>query len=69
MQIQSALSELSRGRTVIVVAHRLSTMKNADEIVVLDSTGIVERGTHDQLLAQDGEYARLYSYQFKQDIV
>ena len=69
MQIQSALSELSRGRTVIVVAHRLSTVKNADEIVVLDSTGIVERGTHDQLLAQDGEYARLYSYQFKQDIV
>ena len=51
MQIQESLEELSRGRTVIVVAHRLSTVKNADEIVVIDSTGIVERGSHDELLA------------------
>ena len=65
MQIQSSLEELSRGRTVIVVAHRLSTVKNADEIVVLDSTGIVEKGTHEELLALDGEYKRLYLYQFK----
>ena len=65
MQIQSSLEELSHGRTVIVVAHRLSTVKNADEIVVLDSTGIVENGTHDELLALGGEYKRLYSYQFK----
>ncbi len=65
MQIQSALELLSGGRTVIVVAHRLSTVKNADEIVVLDSTGIVERGTHDKLMAQDGVYKELYSYQFR----
>lgn len=65
MQIQSSLEELSKGRTVIVVAHRLSTVKNADEIVVLDSTGVVERGTHDELLAKDGEYKKLYLYQFR----
>ena len=65
MQIQSSLEELSRGRTVVVVAHRLSTVKNADEIVVIDSTGIVERGTHDELLEKDGEYKKLYAYQFK----
>ena len=65
MQIQSSLEELSRGRTVIVVAHRLSTVKNADEIVVIDHTGIVERGSHDELLARDGEYKKLYSYQFR----
>ena len=64
-QIQSSLEELSEGRTVIVVAHRLSTVKNADEIVVIDQSGIVERGSHEDLLALDGEYAKLYSYQFK----
>ncbi len=64
MQIQASLEELSRGRTVIVVAHRLSTVKNADEIVVLDNTGIVEQGTHKGLLARDGAYKKLYDYQF-----
>ena len=68
MQIQSALEELSKDRTVIVVAHRLSTVKNADEIVVLDSTGVVERGTHDQLIDLDGEYKKLYLYQFRDSI-
>jgi ATP-binding cassette subfamily B protein len=65
MQIQSSLEELSVGRTVIVVAHRLSTVKRADEIIVLDKDGIVERGTHEQLIALDGEYKKLYLYQFK----
>ena len=65
MQIQEALEELSEGRTVIVVAHRLSTVKNADEIVVIDQTGIVERGSHEELIARDGEYKKLYSYQFR----
>ena len=65
MQIQSSLEELSKGRTVIVVAHRLSTVKNADEIVVIDKTGIVERGSHEELLGLNGEYNKLYSYQFK----
>ena len=68
MQIQSALEELSKDRTVIVVAHRLSTVKNADEIVVLDSTGVVERGTHDELIDKDGEYKKLYLYQFRDSI-
>ena len=65
MQIQAALEELSVGRTVIVVAHRLSTVKGADEIAVLDSTGILERGTHEELLKLGGEYKKLYEYQFK----
>ena len=65
MQIQASLEELSKGRTVIVVAHRLSTVKGADEIIVIDKTGIVERGSHEELLALDGEYKKLYSYQFK----
>lgn len=65
MQIQASLEELSKGRTVIVVAHRLSTVKNADEIVVIDKNGIVERGTHDALLEKGGEYKKLYDYQFR----
>ena len=65
MQIQASLEELSHGRTVIVVAHRLSTVKNADEIIVIDKSGIVERGSHEDLIAKDGEYSKLYSYQFK----
>ena len=63
MQIQASLEELSRGRTVIVVAHRLSTVKNADEIVVLDKEGIVEQGTHDELIRQNGYYREVYDLQ------
>lgn len=66
MQIQKSLEELSRGRTVIVVAHRLSTIKNADRIVVIDKNGIVEEGTHTELLSSDGEYKKLYDSQFKE---
>ena len=61
MQIQASLEELAKGRTVIVVAHRLSTIRNADEILVVNSDGIAERGTHDQLLEKDGIYAGLYN--------
>lgn len=66
MLIQKSLDELAKGRTVVVVAHRLSTVKNADEIVVVDKTGIVERGTHDKLLQnENGIYKNYYSYQFR----
>ena len=60
MQIQKSLEELSRGRTVLVVAHRLSTVKNADKIVVIDKDGIIEEGKHDELVNRGGEYSRLY---------
>ena len=65
MQVQAALEKLSVGRTVLVVAHRLSTIKEADRIVVLDKTGILESGTHEQLLAAGGKYKELYEYQFR----
>ncbi len=63
--IQQALDELCRGRTTIVVAHRLSTIKNADEIAVVADGKIKEKGTHEFLLSQDGIYADLYKLQFK----
>lgn len=62
MQIQAALNELSQGRTTIVVAHRLSTVKNANKIIVVTKDGIVEQGTHAQLLEQGGIYASLYNH-------
>ena len=66
MLLQQSLEELSKGRTVVVVAHRLSTVKNADEIVVLTADGVEERGTHEELLAKKGMYSILYNHQFKQ---
>ena len=65
MAIQQSLNELSEGRTTIVVAHRLSTVKNADEIIVLTPSGIAERGTHEEQMALNGIYKGLYDYQFK----
>ena len=66
MQVQAALSELSKGRTTLVVAHRLSTVKNADEILVVSDGLVTERGTHEELLETGGVYAELYRYQFKE---
>lgn len=65
MLLQQSLEELSKGRTVVVVAHRLSTVKNADEIVVLTADGVEERGTHEQLIEHGGIYATLYNHQFR----
>lgn len=65
MQIQQALEQLSKGRTTLVVAHRLSTVKNADNIIVIDKDGIIEQGNHEDLLKLNGVYANLYQYQFK----
>ena len=64
MMIQKSLEKLSQNRTSIIVAHRLSTIKNADEIVVITDDGIKEQGTHQQLLDKGGIYAELYAYQF-----
>ena len=63
--IQQSLDELCEGRTTIVVAHRLSTIKNADEIAVISRGQIVEQGSHDELMEKNGEYASLYRLQFR----
>ncbi|WP_314284537.1 lipid A ABC transporter ATP-binding protein/permease MsbA [Haemophilus sputorum] len=62
--IQSALAALQKDKTVLVIAHRLSTIENSDEILVVDQGKIIERGTHQALLAQNGAYSQLYSLQF-----
>ena len=64
--IQGALDELCRGRTTLVVAHRLSTIRNADEIAVIADGRIKEQGSHEALLAKDGIYAKLYKEQFRE---
>lgn len=61
--MQQALLTLARGRTTIVIAHRLSTVRHADRILVLTGDGIAEEGTHEQLMAQGGVYAALHSVQ------
>lgn len=63
--IQASLERLSKNRTTIVVAHRLSTIRNADEIIVINHNGIQERGNHETLLAQNGLYAKYYNMQFE----
>lgn len=63
--IQKSLNELIKDRTTIVIAHRLSTIRKADQILVIEAGHIVERGTHDELIAMEGRYFELYTYQSK----
>jgi subfamily B ATP-binding cassette protein MsbA len=65
--IQAALDTVMKGRTTFVVAHRLSTIEQADRIIVMDHGEIVEQGTHAQLLAKNGYYARLHAKHFNDD--
>ena len=64
-QVQDALDELMAGRTVFAIAHRLSTIANCNCILVMDQGEIVERGTHEELLAKNGKYKMLYDMQFE----
>ena len=63
--VQESLEELARGRTTVIIAHRLSTIKHADEIATVEHGRVVERGTHEELLARGGTYARYYRMQFE----
>jgi ATP-binding cassette, subfamily B, bacterial MsbA len=67
--VQDAIEHLLQGRTVFVIAHRLSTILNADQILVMDGGRIVQRGTHDELLAEGGLYRKLYRLQYEQRLV
>ena len=64
--VAAALSQLAQGRTTLVIAHRLSTVREADKIVVMDKGRVVEEGTHEALIAKGGLYAALHALQFKE---
>jgi ABC-type multidrug transport system fused ATPase/permease subunit len=65
MQIQEGLDMIMRDRTAIVIAHRLSTVKHADRIIVIDHGRIIEEGTHNELMTRGGHYAELYNTYFR----
>ena len=67
IMVQQSLNALSKGRTTIVVAHRLSTVKNADCIAVIDGGKVIEKGNHSELINQNGAYAKLYNQQFREE--
>ena len=62
-QIQKAFNELSKGRTTLIIAHRLATIRDADRIVLVDDGVVKECGTHEELISKNGEYAKLYNAQ------
>mmetsp|Transcript_15343 Transcript_15343/g.14779 ORF Transcript_15343/g.14779 Transcript_15343/m.14779 type:complete len:96 (+) Transcript_15343:3-290(+) len=62
-EIQKNMAKICEGRTTLMIAHRLSTARHCDQIIVLDKGQIVERGTHDELLQQDGQYAHMWQIQ------
>jgi subfamily B ATP-binding cassette protein MsbA len=68
--IQEGLRRLRQGRTTFVIAHRLSTIRSADQILVVEAGAILERGTHDELIAMNGRYKQLYDkqYRFEQNL-
>ena len=65
IKIQQAFEKLMQNKTSFIVAHRLSTIKNADVILVMNKGNVIEKGTHEQLLAKGGFYANLYNSQFE----
>ena len=67
--VQDALAKLMQKRTTVIIAHRLSTIKVAHRIAVLDRGAIIELGTHEDLMALNGLYAKLYSMQFREDLI
>ena len=67
-EIQESLITMGQGRTVLIIAHRLSTVVHADQIVVLEQGKVVEQGSHDELLAKEGRYSHLWNLQLSEDI-
>ena len=65
--VRDAMSKVSQGRTTLIIAHRLSTVRNADRVIVLTDEGIEEQGTHESLLRAGGTYARLYGIQVEKN--
>ena len=65
IKIQQAFANMMKGRTSFIVAHRLSTIREADIILVMDSGKVIEQGTHEELLAEKGFYAKLYNSQYE----